>query len=184
MLFEQEKKTEHYKLKYIALKEEKKAWTTQVLEQEKVTTEPEDGDTSREPIRIRESEETENSGGNILQETSTNPETSVQIEVSLKKAIRRMMRSKLIKYWDENKVPERKARYGNNPSILSRRSEILARLHSEFHGLLKREQARGVDVENPEAWRTLYVEAVEHMDQILQREVNGIAIKGQAAAAV
>ncbi|KAI4709688.1 hypothetical protein J4E89_005704 [Alternaria sp. Ai002NY15] len=184
MLFEQERKTEHYKLKYIALKEEKKAWTTQVLEQEKVTAEPEDGDASREPIRIRESEETENSGGNILQETSTNPETSVQIEGSLRKAIRIMMRSKLIKYWDENKVPERKARYGNNPSILSRRSEILARLHSKFHGLLKREQARGVDVENPEAWRTLYMEAVEHMDQILQREVNGIAIKGQAAAAV
>ncbi|KAI4669401.1 uncharacterized protein J4E79_001444 [Alternaria viburni] len=184
MLFEQERKTEHYKLKYIALKEEKKVWTTQVLGQEKVTTEPEDGDTSREPIRIRESEEIENSGENILQEASTNPETSRQIEVSLGKGTRRDMRSKLIKYWDENRVPERWADYSKYPSILSRRHEILTRLYRVFQGLLKSEKARGVDMDNSEVRRTLYKEAVEQMDQTLQREVAGIAIKGQAAAAV
>lgn len=78
-----------------------------------------------------------------------------------------MFRSRLVEYCDETKALEKRSDCRKYPYISYRRNKQLGRLNRASRDTLYKEQAKGVDVRGPEAKRSLHIEAVKYMDQIL-----------------
>ena len=172
MLFEQERKTEHYKLKYIALKEEKKVWQAQVTEQAEESTEREARDVSIPSSNIQENNKTDNG------KVKGKERKAFWEEMKPKNC--GQLRQGLHKYWQREPVSEEAKLYFKGKHEGLRREILLGRLSFEYVNRMCLERSAGVDIDREDVRIRIYMEAIRQMKVLMESHENGIKNKGQA----
>lgn len=179
MLFEQEKKTEHYKLKYIALKEQKRNWQVQVREQANDVAEdkalihpagtgiPDDHIQERDQVKQPSEHDEEQ---NAL--TSQRKPRPIRLIADAK-----VLRKSLTKYWESTSESMQEYFDGRNLHTKRRKDLVLGRLGSIATLLLTEEQLKGVDVKREDVKKRAYIQAVEQTEHVM--ETQGILVKAK-----
>jgi hypothetical protein len=173
MLFKQEKRTEHYKLKYIALKEEKRVWQAQALEQENGTTEHEARGTTRESnLVVQESGQTKQPSEHVEQKSEQlNQYTCLDQNGGQVPGVRgmpkdrRVLQMPLAKYWNDT---EAIVWDGSTYDGSAKKGVILGRLNEWFQSLLNAKPSG--DWADPKVRRAIYIEAVSCLGYEIQNE--------------
>ncbi|KAI4952305.1 hypothetical protein J4E91_003767 [Alternaria rosae] len=179
MLFEQEKKTEHYKLRYIALKEQKRDWQVQVREQAKDVAEDKalihPAGTGIPDDHIQE-------GDQVKQPSEHDEEQNALTSQRKPRPIRpiadaKVLRKSLTKYWESTSESMQEYFDGRNLHTKRRKDLVLGRLGSIATLLLTEEQLKGVDVKREDVKRRAYIQAVEQIEHVM--ETQGILVKAK-----
>ena len=165
MLYEQERKTEHYKLKYIALKEEKKVWQAQTTQEGRNNAEPETLHTSQETDLVQECKEAEPQLEHVQPYCNTERDV-IRNHLSIKPTNFRELLKPLSRFWEAYKKPGMP-----NPPQRVKISQDLDAMYRKLYNL---ESKKAVDVTSNEVRTRLYITAVEDMEQILIEESDGV----------
>ncbi|KAI4939872.1 uncharacterized protein J4E92_001158 [Alternaria infectoria] len=183
MLFEQERKTEHYKLKYIALKEEKRNWQVQVREQVKDIA---DDEAVIHPTGTGISDDHIQEGDRVKQPSEHGGKKNALISQTKPRAIRPterkdaiLLRESLTKYWMSTSESMEKYFDGRNLNRKRRKDLVLDELTMMAALLLHEEQLKGVDVKREDVKRRAYIQAVEQTEHLM--ETQGVLVKAKKA---